>query len=258
MIRKILWSTVMVATGLLLYAAPSLAEGFDKEIFSRNPENHVLTGSSNPEFAFWFPRKAGNLRFGVILKDNSIWLDNLEQVSFHQSGNSYIWTLQDPLLGKGKIILTALSLTNADGIIIKAECTGTPSGTELLWVYGGASDTPFDISDAPLMPAQCFENKNTAEPFEFTLYYGQSTTLRVVIGIYPRQSEVRNVNPHVMNSPRALYQSGLHSTDQAIAGKIPNASSQAWYFTISGQNIPYYDTDLPKLFEQEQQKALAQ
>lgn len=165
-----------------------------------------LETSDKPEFALYLPRMGGNLTFGIVVGQDSISLSaastSVQVASTIESRyrpGSRIYTLTDPLLGKGFIRITALALFDADAAIWKIESADIPAGTRLSWRFGGAGDVRFsregdmgvDPADSfDLKPEYCTGNLYEIKENTFTLTFGQQskTGERRLYGEFPAGS----------------------------------------------------------------------
>ena len=62
-----------------------------------------------PEFAMYLPGMGGNLRFGLIDGDQSKWIIDAVTIEARYRPGSMIYTIHDPILGKGELLLTVLA-----------------------------------------------------------------------------------------------------------------------------------------------------
>ena len=93
---------------------------------------------------------------------------------------------EDSLLGQGKLFLTILALSNAEGMVIKIAAENIPPLVQLVWIYGGASGKKFsrdgDIGADPessfyLKAENCMDNRFQIEADKFILTYGTGKVL---------------------------------------------------------------------------------
>ena len=139
---------------------------FTRALYGSNTGFRLET-SDVPEFALYMPRMGGNLSLGVIVGGKSLWLNDARHIESRYSAGSRIYTITDSLLGKGSIVVTALAMYEADGMILKIEGNKLPSDTRLVWLYGGPNNKRFSREgdmgvDAPdcfdLKPDYCVDN----------------------------------------------------------------------------------------------------
>lgn len=158
-----------------------------------------LETSDVPEFALYLPRMGGNLSFGISNGSDSIALNDAKYIECRYRPGSRIYTITDPLLGKGYIKLTALALYDNDAAIWKIESGNIPFGTILNWRFGGAADKRFsregDIGVDPadsfdLKPEYCKGNLYEIKGNTFSLAFGQTskTGERSLYGAFPDDS----------------------------------------------------------------------
>ena len=101
--------------------------------------------------------------------------------------------IRDPLLGGGKLSLTALAMGSTEGLVLRVELQGTTAPLELVWAYGGASgergrrDGDIGTESIPisqyfqLKPESCRGNTFAIHGNTFTLHSKPAT----IIGLAP-------------------------------------------------------------------------
>jgi hypothetical protein len=122
---------------------------------------------------------------------------DVEQIETIYRPGSMIYTVKDPMLGKGKIILTVLALMEGEGILVKTEATAITSGIQLGIVFGGASGKKFnrdgDIgadseSSFDLKPENCSGNIYTINKNTFSLKFNIKKEEKELKGIFPEHT----------------------------------------------------------------------
>ena len=132
---------------------------FNRALYGTNTGFRVETGDV-PEFALYLPRMGGNLSFSIGNKQKTIALNDAAHIESRYRAGSRIYNITDSLVGKGSICLTALAMSQAEGIILKVETFGIPDKTVFSWKFGGVSDTRFSREgDLGVDPIDCFELK---------------------------------------------------------------------------------------------------
>lgn len=240
---------------------------YPTSIVGNAPFAYQLSGKSNnakilldkyPELAFYFPEMGGNLKFGIIGTQADKWFGDFKEIDVKQSDNrSLVYTLSDPILGKGKLVITVVSLSRSDGVIIEVNPVDIPQGLNLFWSYGGAYGKILGKNEhGRLKPIYCRNNVFSVEHTAFTLYYGESMRLKTVNAVMPVTSEIRLSDAHVQNSPQAFFESGKKTDSPALAASLPLMNGQKEYFCIYKQNekADYNHFMLPDLFKEESQE----
>ena len=155
---------------------------FTRALYGSNTGFRLET-SDVPEFALYMPRMGGNLSLGVIVGEKSLWLNNAERIEARYSAGRRIYTITDPLLENGSLVITALAMYEADGMMLQVEGRKLPSGTQLVWLYGGATNKRFSREgdmgvDAPdcfdLKADYCTNNVYRLRQDGFDIWYGTS------------------------------------------------------------------------------------
>lgn len=240
---------------------------YPKDAIGNNPFPYQLKGKSNnakilldkhPELAFYFPEMGGNLKFGIIGTQANKWLSEFKDVNVQEPDKrSLVYTLSDPLLGKGKLVVTVISLPQSDGVIIEVNPVDIPQNLNLFWSYGGAyGEILAENEHGRLKPIYCRNNVFSVEHTAFTLYYGESMRLKTVNAVMPVTSDIRLSDAHVQKSPQAFFESGKKTDSPALAAALPLINNQKEYFCIYKQNdkADYNHFMLPDLFKEESLK----
>ncbi|QIK54912.1 DUF4450 domain-containing protein [Dysgonomonas sp. HDW5B] len=236
-------------------------------IVGNAPFPYQLNGKSNnakilldkhPELAFYFPEMGGNLKFGIIGAEVSRWLGDFKEIDVKQSDNrSLVYTLSDPILGKGKLVITVISLSQSDGIVIEVNPVAIPQNLNLFWSYGGAYGKILSENEhGRLKPIYCRNNVFSVEHTAFTLYHGESMRLKTVNAVMPATSDIRLSDAHVQKSPKAFFDSGKKTDSPALAASLPLINGQKEYFCVykQNENVDFNHFMLPDLFKEESQK----
>ncbi|HEY6915901.1 MAG TPA: DUF4450 domain-containing protein, partial [Paludibacter sp.] len=165
---------------------------FNRALYGTHTGFRVETGDV-PEFALYLPRMGGNLSFSVGNKEKTIALNNANRIESRYRAGSRIYTITDPLLDNGKFIITALAMSEAEGIVLKIETKNIPANTKLSWKFGGAADKRFSREgDLGVDPVDCFElkpeyckgNVYTINKNSFSLIFGAKQDKKL-IGTFP-------------------------------------------------------------------------
>jgi len=114
------------------------AEFFNRPLYGGSSAFRV-DGGDKPEFSLYLPGRGGNLRLGVRTAAGVKWLNDAAQVITRYRPGSLLHEIRDPLLGGGVLRLTTLALTQTEGVIVRAELSGTPAATEVIWAFGGVN-----------------------------------------------------------------------------------------------------------------------
>ncbi len=168
---------------------------FNRALYGTHTGFRVET-SDVPEFALYLPRMGGNLSFYIGNQKKTIALNNASYIESRYRPGSRIYSITDSLLQKGKIRITALAMSEAEGIILKIETFNIPRNTTFSWKFGGAADKRFsregDLGADPvdcfyLKPEYCKGNSYTLNKNSFSLIFGAKQD-RKLIGTFPLKS----------------------------------------------------------------------
>ncbi|MFW0718335.1 DUF4450 domain-containing protein [Pedobacter sp. N23S346] len=207
---------------------------FTRALYGTNSAFRV-EGGDLPEFALYMPAMGGNLQFGLIKGAQSKWLIKAENITAKYRPGSMLYTIQDPLLGEGKMQLSLLALSKGDGLILKIRFENVKSGIEILWAFGGASDQKFkrsgDLGVDPessfyLKPENCKNNVFAVDQQHFSLQYGKEKTLK---GQFP--APIRIADAIDLLSPITLDQSNSRQ-NPILTGKIKVENNKDFYVLI--------------------------
>ncbi|GAB6011460.1 DUF4450 domain-containing protein [Viscerimonas tarda] len=216
-----------------------------------------IQAADHPELAFNLPEMAGNLKFGLVVDGESKWIGDFEKKELKQTGNKITYTVSDPLLKKGELVFSLVSLSNTNGVVIELDNSNLPEKASLFWSYGGAYGKALTDTETPsLNPLYCKYNVFSLEHTSFTLYYGESMRLRTIQGVMPLTSEIRLADARVQDSPLALFGSGKDTDAPVLTALVPLSKAQKEYFCIYKQsrNSDYKYYMLSSLFEAEWKK----
>ena len=246
---------------------------FNRALYGTNTAFRIEAGDL-PEFAFYMPGMGGNLKLALVRDDKAIWLSEAKQIEARYRPGSMIYTLTDPIIGEGRLILTALAMDDEEGLILKADFKGLPDHCRLLTLYGGASNEIFRRSgernvDAPdcfyLKPENCKNNSFVILKNTFSLRYGGKTTFeegtleenrvtkqdRMMLGTLPSQSQLILKDAAYANSPLVLMKSSSEVRNPVLFAQTDLSNNQTLYLSfhspVTRQSIS--EKELPALFD---------
>ncbi len=252
---------------------------FTRALYGTHTGFRVETGD-RPEFALYMPGMGGNLKFGIATSDSSKWLTAAKTITARYRAGSRLYTIQDPMLGTGKLLLEVLAMSDADGFIIKARLQDVKTPVTLYWAFGGATGKKFsrdgDMGPDPessfyLKPEGCKDNQYTISNANFTLKYGSGLEIgqdgryfveelkkpsqlskeQTLVGTFPIEAVLKISDATQLSTPQSFYNSQVDKAT-ALGGKISLASNTDYYFSIHNPATkPTFSyTDLPKQFTQ--------
>lgn len=230
---------------------------FPHQLTTGITDKAVIYAAAHPEFSFTLPEIAGNLKFGIIVGTKSKWLHETDVTVSNKLKDKMVYTLSEPLLGKGKLTITVLSISHTDGLIIEVKGEQVAKEVKLFWSYGGAyGELPDKLQPVVLRPVFCADNVFSVERTSFTLYYGESMKLKTIHGVMPPDSEIRLADTFRQSSPLDFYHSGKQTPAPALAATLPLTNNEPVYFCIYRQNqqADYNYFMLPELFNSQLNK----
>lgn len=209
---------------------------FNRALYGTHSGFRVETGDV-PEFALYLPRMGGNLSFSIGNKKTTIPLNNANRIESRYRAGSRIYTITDPLLKKGQLVITALAMSEAEGIILKIETKNIPSNISLSWKFGGAGDKRFsregDLGVDPidcfeLKPEYCKDNIYSLTKNSFSLVFGAKKD-RKLIGTFPPSSKltVSDGNAPILNTKLVLKKNNVFYLAIQLPGKTETLSYES-------------------------------
>ena len=226
---------------------------FTRALYGTNTAFRVETGDV-PEFALFMPNMGGNLQFGLYSErtGKEVHLNDAARIEARYRPGCRIYTIEDPLLENGKIIVTALAMADADGFLLQVELTGVPEYIRLMWAFGGASDRRMsrngDMGADPernfyLLPEYCTGNQYSLNEEQFHLKYGNEKQLQ---GIFPGKlflDDTRRI------APRKSFNPDKDTIEYPmVTGSVQN--NGIYYFALYNPltRIPLSSSELPEAF----------
>lgn len=201
---------------------------------------------------FFMPETAGYIQVGLMNEEQSLWLSDARKTNIYPSAQGWILELDDPFPGSKQLRFELRPLKTGNGLILELKTGQLPEGTRLVWAYGGCSGSQDPAERALfLQPEQCLNNVFSREHNAFTVYYGSSTRLRVMMGLAPTDTETRLADAYSMDNPRMLWDSGKKTTAPLMVARNLLQSNATYYYCIYRQNqqSDYNAYLLPALFE---------
>lgn len=154
-----------------------------------------LEASDMPEFGLFLPHMGGNLLLGIARDGRQMAMGDAERVEMRYRAGSVIYTVTDPLLENGRIVVTALVMRDRDGALWKIDTEQLPAGVELTWRFGGVSGTRFTRNgDLGVDAPDCFDLKpeycsgNVIETENGRIRVTSASGKHTVCGTFPERS----------------------------------------------------------------------
>lgn len=225
-------------------------------LLNENSQSKILACQS-PEFSFHLPQMAGNFRLGLSNGIKSMWANEVKKISTNKKKGRITYTLEDPFIRNGKVIITAISLSESNGIIIEVQAEKIPEDINLIWSFGGSYGKILeDQTNSRMNPEYCKYNVFSVERTSFTVYYGESMKLKVFMGVTPLNSDIRLSDAQQQDSPLTFFNSGKKTDAPALGASTPLNNTEKLYFCFYHQNskADYNYFMLPALFKKESEK----
>jgi len=194
---------------------------FTRALYGTNTAFRVEAGDL-PEFAMYMPGMGGNLRFGLINGLQHKWLITAQKIKAVYRAGTMIYAIEDELLGQGKLFITVLGLSDAEGMVIKIKPENIKEDVQLVWVYGGASGKKFsrdgDVGADPessfyLKAENCTDNRYQLLKDKFILSYGTGKVL----------TEAERYE--IQTKPESQLTGEIPKEAKMITGYFPSAST---------------------------------
>lgn len=219
-----------------------------------------LETSDVPEFAFYLPHMGGNLSFSLQHGEYCLSLNEASRVESRYRAGSRIYHITDPLMGKGKLTITALACYDEDAAIWQITAEDMPADMELQWLYGGASGSRFSREgDMGVDPADCFHLKPAyCKGNDYTL---QGEGFKVVFGQKSRYGEKTLYATAHPDSKLRISQLGTERPESTKDTDCPvmkgslrfSAGDNTYYLFIGRDRQPRYE-ELASLFAATEQE----
>ena len=218
---------------------------FNRALYGTNTAFRVETGDM-PEFGLFMPHMGGNIQLGFLSGDKSLWLNDARHIKSRYRAGSRIYEINDPLLSTGQIIITALAMADAEGIIVKIEPKNLPAGSRFITTFGGASNSRFSRNgdlgvDDPeafsLKPEACEGNIFTYRNESFRLTYGADTRggPRNTVGTFSQGTTLKSGSPYSMESVSTLVQSEATDNKPILVAQTPLTGNPV-YFAVKAED----------------------
>ena len=242
---------------LVLLAAVSInlrAASPSTTVLRQGTDKSLVLAQNGTDFGFFMPETGGYLLTGLMVGEKSIWLREAKSLKSSVANRGWEVLVQDPIMGTGDLRLQVQPLTDCNGLILKIEGKNIPEGLKFVWAYGGGSyDTLLLSKTLFLQPQQCRDNVFSREINAFTMYYGTTAKLKVMMGVSPLDTELRLADAKQTTSPLLYWNSGKKTEAPALAGSNALLKGETYYYCIYRQNqlADYNYYLLPALFAKE-------
>jgi hypothetical protein len=192
-----------------------------------------------------------------------------------------LYTIEDSLLGKGKLFVAILALVDGEGFVIQTRLENTAAPIDLYWAFGGATGKKFsrdgDMGPDPessfyLKPENCKDNRYVLdEKNHFQLTYGSGLQVGPdgryfvedlnqpakpakeleLTGVFAAEATLKLGDAKQLASPSLLFESTV-VTAPVVVGKMSISKGNEQYFSIynprTQKSISY--SDLGIVFQQ--------
>jgi hypothetical protein len=257
---------------------------FNRALYGTNTAFRVEAGDL-PEFAMYMPGMGGNLQFALVKEGKTKWLIKADSIKTIYRAGSMIYEIKDALLGNGKLGLTILALSNAEGLVLQIKPENISSNIQLVWIYGGASGKKFsrdgDIGADPessfyLKPENCTDNSYQLLQDKFILSYGTGKVLteeeryeiqtkpdsalkgevaknaKQITGFYPPSSVLKLISAGRLETAFNFLEPVV--IDRCISGRL-SLQSKEEYFLLHNTATPVAKTPAQEFIEAETARA---
>lgn len=234
---------------LFSFSMKAQIDTFSHELSTKNTDSFIK-GAKIPEFSFYLPGKAGDIKFGLIQGDTSVWLSDLHSTcTSFKTGLKYL--ISGSILKQGKLIFIALPLFQTDGLIIQIQGEQLPKGIQLFWAFGGASGKLISQSNPGLMDVDCHDNVCIRERNAEILYYPTIPKFNVFHALFPIQTQSEISDAKQQKSPLSFAHSGKETDVPAFTGLFLLQNGMKYYVALyrpsNAFDVNYYM--LPFIFK---------
>lgn len=236
---------------------------FNRALYGSNTGFRVETGDL-PEFAMYMPGMGGSFKLGLVNGNDSRWITKAAKIDTRYVLGTMHYTIEDPILGDGKLFIDVAALKESEGFIVKIYGEKVSKKTHLIWAFGGATGRKFsrdgDIGADPesvfyLQPEYCLNNTYTLKKESFVLDYGSESNKqktgnnKKINGFFPN-SDTRLANANAQSKPLELFNSNPEKLS-LISGKINSISEKEnyWLFVPEVSKVNYTQRTIAELYE---------
>ena len=229
---KLILFALLAVVSINLQAAPPVST-----VLRKGTDKTLVLAQSGTDFGFFMPETGGYLLTGLMVGEKSLWLREAKTLKSSVTNRGWELLVQDPILGTGELQMQVQPLTDCNGLILKVSGVRLPTGLKFVWAYGGGSYDTLPASKTQfLQPQQCKDNVFSREINAFTMYYGTTAKLKVMMGVMPLQTETRLSDAKQMTSPLVLWNSGKKTDAPVLAGRNALESGETYFYCIYRQN----------------------
>ncbi|MFD2036459.1 DUF4450 domain-containing protein [Belliella marina] len=221
------------------------------------PSDYRVEAGDLPEFAFYLPGMGGNLSLALIGPDGEKWLIRASDIEARYRPGKMLYTIQDPMLGDGRIFLEMIPLREVEGAVLKIEFERMPEEVDLLVFMGGVSGKKFsrsgDLGADPesvfyLHPENCTGNTvNIAENQHFSIAYGSPNAQKEVLGTFSEGIALKVIDAGTLESPVDMWES-LPKNKPLLAGRVSDTSTPVYLGIYQPGFSEIEPNSLPRLF----------
>lgn len=233
---------------------------FNRALYGSNTAFRVEAGDL-PEFSLYMPGMGGNLKFGVVADADSKWLTEMAVIKTRYKPGAMEYSMQDPVLGDGEMLLTIAAMPDSEGMIVKMELKNITRPLDLVCAYGGVSGERFsrngDIGADPessfyLKPENCAGNIYRIGENIFSVAYGKNSRYgeRQISGVFPENARLWLANPEELATPQKFTAS--NATDRpALAAVVKIPADTVYYFSLYNPDTkdPFQDEALESIYK---------
>ncbi len=221
-------------------------EFFNRPLYGGNTAFRV-DGGDKPEFSMYLPGRGGNLRLGIKVGNQVIWLKDASRIETRYRPGELIYEIRDQALGAQTVVmLEVLAYADTEGFIVRAQAKNIKSGTRLIWAYGGvngqrgARDGDIGTESVPisqyfqLQPSFTDDNSFTLDAEGFTL----KSSHAVIVGVTPPGATQHIADAEHWNDLPALLSDTEKSAPKrkVVVGEAPFSSEHPLLLSLQRVN----------------------
>lgn len=109
-------------------------EFFNRPLYGGNTGFRV-DGGDRPEFSLYLPGRGGNVRLGVKTPAGTLWLHQARSIVTRYRPGELHYEIADPLLGAGRITLSAVAYARMEGLALRVQGQALPASAELVFAF---------------------------------------------------------------------------------------------------------------------------
>ncbi len=237
----------------------AIKQKFNRALYGGNTAFRVEAGDF-PEFALYLPGMGGNLKVGIIHKQQSKWLSEAQKIQTVYQDGKMKYQIQDELLGGATLFLNVAAAYTHEALVLDYHCEGVlPAEVQLVFSYGGVTGKKFsrdgDIGADPessfyLKPENCATNRFLLKSNRFSLSYNPKDSTQLVTGVFAPNNQLKLSDAAAQQTPLAALKATQTKNLAPCLLTVASLEKTLQYLWIQRGEAAVTYTDLPKVLKE--------